>query len=312
MNLIICCTPLQVLIAEKIIGMHPNEPFFGVMLSTVKNAKFDFYQTRLEQKCQQFFAMQQHSERIQLLKEILYLKSTFRGKEFNKVFLANINELEIQFLLSAIKFNELNTFDDGAANIVPSSIFYKEENIGLNRKLINMFLGNKYSVEKLKNLSKTHYTIYQGFSNIIENTVYVDLINTKELSGSELENSKVVNILLGQPIFEREDDKNIALAEKVIKVFDIDLYLPHPREKYKLDNVEYIDTNLILEDYIFQEFSHKKCRVYTYFSSAVINILNKSPNIEVTALRVEVDNPAYIETYELFEKLGIKIIDIRE
>lgn len=312
MNLIICCTPLQVLIAEKIIEMHPNEPFFGVMLSTVKNAKFDFYQTRLEQKCQQFFAMQQHSERIQLLKEILYLKSTFRGKEFNKVFLANINELEIQFLLSAIKFNELNTFDDGAANVVPSSIFYKEENIRLNRKLINMFLGNKYSLEKLKNLSKTHYTIYQGFPNIIKNTVYVDLINKNELSGSELETSKVFNILLGQPIFEREDEKNIALAEKVIKAFDIDLYLPHPREKYKLDNVEYIDTNLILEDYIFQEFSHKKCRVYTYFSSAVINILNKSPNIEVTALRVEVDNPAYIETYELFEKLGIKIIDIRE
>ncbi|MEG9482364.1 glycosyltransferase family 52 [Mannheimia sp. HC-2023] len=312
MNLIICCTPLQVLIAEKIIEMHPNEAFFGVMLSTVKNAKFDFYQARLRKKCQQFFAMQPHSERIQLLKEILYLKSTFGGKQFNRVFLANINELEIQFLLSAIKFNELNTFDDGAANVVPSSIFYKEENIGLNRKLINMFLGNKYSLEKLKNLSKTHYTIYQGFPNIIKNTVYVDLINKNELSGSELETSKVFNILLGQPIFEREDEKNIALAEKVIKAFDVDLYLPHPREKYKLSNVEYIDTNLILEDYIFQEFSHKKCRVYTYFSSAVINILNKSPNIEVVALRVEVDNPAYIETYELFEKLGIKIIDIRE
>lgn len=312
MNLIICCTPLQVLIAEKIIEMHPNEPFFGVMLSTVKNAKFDFYQTRLEQKCQQFFAMQQHSERIQLLKEILYLKSTFRGKEFNKIFLANINELEIQFLLSAIQFNELNTFDDGTANIIKSSILYKEEKIGLNRKLINLFLGNKYTLEKLKNLSKTHYTIYQGFPNIIKNTVYVDLINENELSGYELETSKVFNILLGQPIFEREDEKNIALAEKVIKAFDVDLYLPHPREKYKLSNVEYIDTNLILEDYIFQEFSHKKCRVYTYFSSAVINILNKSPNIEVVALRVEVDNPAYIETYELFEKLGIKIIDIRE
>ncbi|MFA9499289.1 glycosyltransferase family 52 [Mannheimia sp. E30BD] len=312
MNLIICCTALQVLIAEKIIEIHPNEPFFGVMLSTVKNAKFDFYQARLEKKCQQFFTMQQHSERIQLLKEILYLKSTFGGKQFNKVFLANINELEIQFLLSAIKFNELNTFDDGTANIVKSSLFYKEENIGLNRKLINLFLGNKYSLEKLKNLSKTHYTIYKDFSNIIENTTYLDLISSNKVANIDTENGKAINILLGQPIFEREDEKNIALAEKVIKKFDIDLYLPHPREKYKLNNVEYINTDLILEDYIFQEFSYKKCRVYTYFSSAVINILNKSPNIEVAALRVAVDNPAYIETYELFEKLGINIIDIRE
>ncbi|HGO5856558.1 TPA: glycosyltransferase family 52 [Mannheimia haemolytica] len=312
MNLIICCTPLQVLIAEKIVEMHPNERFYGVMLSTVKNAKFDFYQARLAQKCEQFFAMQQHSERIQLLKEIIYLKRTFGGKQFNKVFLANINELEIQFLLSAISFKELNTFDDGTANIVQNSIFYQAENIGLNRKLINFFLGNKYSLEKLKQCSKTHCTIYKDFPNIIENTVYIDLINNFEPADTVPLNDKVTHILLGQPIFERDDEKNIALAEKVIEAFDIELYLPHPREKYKLNNVTYINTDLILEDYIFQEFSYKKCRVYTYFSSAVINILNKSPNIEVVALRVAVDNPAYIETYELFEKLGIKIIDIRE
>lgn len=42
MNLIICCTPLQVLIAEKIIEMHPNERFYGVMLSTVKTRNLIF------------------------------------------------------------------------------------------------------------------------------------------------------------------------------------------------------------------------------------------------------------------------------
>ncbi|HDL2935365.1 TPA: glycosyltransferase family 52 protein, partial [Mannheimia haemolytica] len=249
MNLIICCTPLQVLIAEKIIEMHPNERFYGVMLSTVKNAKFDFYQARLAQKCEQFFAMQQHSERIQLLKEIIYLKRTFGGKKFNKVFLANINELEIQFLLSAISFQELNTFDDGTANIAQNSIFYQAENIGLNRKLINFFLGNKYSLEKLKQRSKTHYTIYKNFPNIIENTVYIDLINQVESVGTAPSNDDITHILLGQPIFERDDEKNIALAEKVIQQFGIDLYLPHPREKYELENVEYINTNLIFEDY---------------------------------------------------------------
>ncbi len=90
------------------------------------------------------------------------------------------------------------------------------------------------------------------------------------------------------------------------------IYIYRIQEKYELENVEYINTNLIFEDYIFQEFSHKKCRVYTYFSSAVINILNKSNHIEVVALRVNVDNPAYIESYELLEKLGVQIVDIRE
>ncbi|HDL6057614.1 TPA: CMP-N-acetylneuraminate-beta-galactosamide-alpha-2, 3-sialyltransferase, partial [Mannheimia haemolytica] len=151
----------------------------------------------------------------------------------NKVFLANINELEIQFLLSAISFQELNTFDDGTANIVQNSIFYQAENIGLNRKLINFFLGNKYSLEKLKQRSKTHYTIYKNFPNIIENTVYIDLINQVESVGTAPSNDDITHILLGQPIFERDDEKNIALAEKVIQQFGIDLYLPHPREKYE-------------------------------------------------------------------------------
>lgn len=312
MNLIICCTPLQVLIAEKIIQMHPNESFFGVMLSTVKNEKFDFYQARLEKKCSQFFTMQQHRERFQLIKEIIYLKWTFGGKKFNKVFVANINDLEIQFLLSAIKFDELNTFDDGTANIVKQSILYQVETLGLNRKLINTLLGNKYSLDILRNLSSTHYTIYKDFPNIIENTVYVNLIELNNLNNNFISDEKVINILLGQPIFEREPEKNILLAEKMIKRLGIDLYLPHPREQYQLSNVEYIKTNLILEDYIFQEFSQKKCRIYTYFSSAIVNILNKSPNIEVLALRVDVDNPAYLESYDLLEKLGIQVLDMRE
>lgn len=69
--------------------------------------------------------MVQHKERFNLLKEILYLKRTFSGKHFDQVFVANINDLQIQFLLSAIDFNLLNTFDDGTINIVPNSLFTK-------------------------------------------------------------------------------------------------------------------------------------------------------------------------------------------
>ena len=39
MNLILCCTPLQVLIARKIIELHPNEQFFGVMFGGVWDKK---------------------------------------------------------------------------------------------------------------------------------------------------------------------------------------------------------------------------------------------------------------------------------
>lgn len=307
MNLIICYTPLQVLIAEKIIEFHSSEPFYGAMIYVSKNAKFEFYSQRLEQKCVGFFSLHQHTDRLNLLKEIMQIKSHFWGKKFDKVFVASINDIQIQFLLSSIKFNELYTFDDGTANIVDSSVYYVDEPNTPIRRSINYLFRNKYSVERLKSLSKKHYTIYPNFKNIIDHIQPVDLFNQSE---NEIEDSeKIVNILLGQPVY-LDNQKNIELAQKVVKAFNIDYYLPHPREQYTVENVNYIDTPLIFEDYMAQHYSNKKCRVYTYFSSAILNI--KSSNIETVSLRIDVEQPDFIACYDLLEEMGIQIIDIRE
>ncbi|MGX3067003.1 glycosyltransferase family 52 [Ursidibacter arcticus] len=309
MNLMICYTPLQVLIAEKIIELYPNERFYGVMICSVKNKKFEYYAERLSLKCEQFFSIHQRTERFHLLKQIISLKCKFANLKFDKVFVASINDIQIQFILSSVRFNEFYTFDDGTANIVPSSLYYTPEPNTFIRRSINSLFRNKYSVEKLKALSKQHYTIYPDFPNIIENTIVIDLFNTQKSKNENLVNEPITHILLGQPVY-LEHDKNIRLAEKVIKEFNIDLYLAHPREQYKLDDVSYIDTPLILEDYLAQEFSHRRCCIYTYFSSAVLNI--KNPNIEVVALRIDTERPDFIECYKLLDKVGIKIIDIRE
>ncbi|OOH88723.1 CMP-N-acetylneuraminate-beta-galactosamide-alpha-2, 3-sialyltransferase [Pasteurellaceae bacterium 15-036681] len=308
MNLIICYTPLQVLIAKKIMALYPNETFFGVMLCSVQSKKFDYYGKELEKCCEQFFTMHQHTDRFNLLKEIAYLRLKFLGKKFDKVFVASINDMQIQFILSSSKFNEFYTFDDGTANIVDNSVYYTDEPNTAIRKLINTLFMNKYSVRKLKALSKAHYTIYPNFANIIENTIPINLIESN--STQQLESDDATNILLGQPIY-LEQEKNIALAKDVIKRFNIQLYLPHPREQYKLDGVTYVDTPLIFEDYIAQSFANKKCRVYTYFSSAILNVLN-NPNIEVVALRIDTDKQAFINCYQLFDKLGVNVVDVRK
>lgn len=309
MNLIICCTPLQVLIAEKIIEQHHKELFFGIMLHTVENDKFTHYKNRLKQKCQVgFFSMLQHSDRINLLKEILKLKKYFNQKNFDKVFLANLSELHIQFLLSFIKFNEINTFDDGAVNIVKNSPFLQESPNTLIRKTINLALGNKYSTQKLRSLSKMHYTIYANFPNIIKNTISIELID-KEIS--EINTEKTINILLGQPVYN-SDNANIALAQSVIQHFQIDYYFPHPREKYRLENVVYIDTPLIFEDYILSQTRQQRYKIYTYFSSVILNLMGKSENIEIFALKIDTKDPAFNATYNLFEELGINIVDFQK
>lgn len=306
MNLILCYTPLQVLIAEKIIEQHPNEAFFGVMIYSTQNKKFEYYQQRLAQKCNAFFAMHQKIDRLGLLKQLCKLKCHFTGKQFDKVFLASINDLQMQVILSTIKFNTLFSFDDGTANIVPTSVFYQEEPNTLIRKCINLLFGNRFSTKKIKAISKQHFTIYPHLANIIENTQPIQLGTSKSTLSS---NDSVKSILLGQPVY-LDKQKNIELAEKVIQQFNIDYYLPHPREQYKLDKVSYLETPFIFEDYISQN-SNQHYRIYTYFSSAVLNVLNLE-NIEVIALRIETDEPAFIACYDLFQNANIKLIDIRE
>lgn len=307
MNLIVCCTPLQVLIAEKIMEKYPNELFFGVMLYTVENKKFEHYKQRLSTKTADFFSLHQHKDRLSLVKELIQIKYRFQGKVFKRVFVSNLIELHLQFLLSSVKFEEFYTFDDGTINIVESSPLLKDDPKTLLRKSVNFILGNKYTTQSLRGLSQAHYTIYPQFKNIIENTIRIDLMPPSDMEGDD---SEVVNVLLGQPIY-LDNSENVALTENVISRFKIHYYLPHPRETYRLNNVEYIDTPLIFEDYITTEFAKRKCRVYTYCSSAVLNVMN-SKNIEVTALRIESTDSAVMNCYELFEKVGINIIDIRK
>ncbi|OQS62488.1 CMP-N-acetylneuraminate-beta-galactosamide-alpha-2, 3-sialyltransferase, partial [Actinobacillus suis] len=48
---------------------------------------------------------------------------------------------------------------------------------------------------------------------------------------------------------------------------------------------------------------------YTYFSGAVLNVMNH-PNIEVISIRPQLNNSVYLACYNLFEQVGINIIDI--
>lgn len=50
MNLIMCRTPLQTIIAERIIEMFPNESFEVICYFESRNKKQAYYSTRLKKK----------------------------------------------------------------------------------------------------------------------------------------------------------------------------------------------------------------------------------------------------------------------
>lgn len=54
-NLIVCSTPLHMLIAEKIINMHPSEEFDLLLITDAFNEKYNFYRMRLSSRCNKTF-----------------------------------------------------------------------------------------------------------------------------------------------------------------------------------------------------------------------------------------------------------------
>ncbi|WGE53199.1 glycosyltransferase family 52 [Actinobacillus equuli] len=309
MNLIICHTPLQVLVAEKIMQKYPEQEFFGIMFTfeSYNNHKFQNYWERFSKLCKEAFLFSYpKSGKLSLLMALLRAKRKVKHFNVEKLFVASIDDQFVQLICSTVNFKQLHTFDDGTANIVKNSIYYQDSPKTLKRKMVNCLLGNRYSTQTLRALSSKHYTIYPNLPNIIEN---VEAISFATLTPNQTAcQNEPIKLLLGQPLFD-DAKENIALAEQVIQKFGITAYLPHPRERYHLAEVKYINTDLIFEDYIYQAANEQKYIIYTYFSGAVLNVMNH-PNIEVVSIRPQLNNPVYLACYNLFEQVGINIVDI--
>ncbi|QEH09873.1 CMP-N-acetylneuraminate-beta-galactosamide-alpha-2, 3-sialyltransferase [Histophilus somni] len=305
MNLIICCTPLQVIIAEKIIERYPEQKFYGVMLESFYNDKFDFYENKLKHLCHKFFCIKIARFKLERYKNLLSLLK-LKNKTFDRVFLANIEKRYIHIILSNIFFKELYTFDDGTANIAPNSHLYQEYDHSLKKRITDILLPNHYNSNKVKNISKLHYSIYRCKNNIIDNIEYMPLFNLEKKYTAQ---DKSISILLGQPIFN-DEDKNIQLIKEVIEKFKIDFYFPHPREDYHIDNISYIKTPLIFEEFYAEQSVENNIKIYTFFSSAVLNIVTKENIDHIYALKPKLTEKAYLDCYDILKDFGIKVIDI--
>lgn len=318
MNLIVCCTPFQMLIAERIIEKYHDDKFYALVLISVENEKNIYYRDRLFSKVSECKCIIEPTEnKFSIL--FYWLKMRVFGfcfNDINRVFISNINSRAIQLLLSSIKFNSLYTFDDGTANIVKSSSLYDEYRVsGLNR-LASFILSNKYSTSNLKNISIKHFTVYRNRSNIIENKEFIRLFSINNARGKASEGDKI-SILLGQPIYELYDEfsgrdkdvKNIEFLETIIRKFGIKYYYPHPRERYVLGSVEYIYSKMVFEDYFSKELCDKDCIIYTFFSGAVLSIIDLD-NVEVVSLKPKDFPTRLIDNYRLMKEFGIPIIEV--
>ena len=317
MNIIICTTPFQMLIAENILELYKNEDFFLIVITPNKNIKYRYYYNKIKKKVKKSLYIRilpTHKflfKKVFTVLDLFYLKllGCFFGKmHYKKIFLANIESLRIHMFLSGFKNYDIYTFDDGTANVIQNSYFYIQEQIGILKKIFFKFMGNNLTLYKLKENTKQHFTIYKDLDNIIDNIYYINLFPLGCIVDGITKNMDEVRIFLGQPIYEF----NLEAYEKISKyldVYGIDYYFRHPREKRKyFKNVKYIETELLFEDYLlnFLKEDKKYIKIYSLYSGSLLNIVD-FPNVEAISIYdkclKDID-----EIYSIFKKKNIKVI----
>lgn len=320
MNLIICCTPLQVLIAERIIDLFPDEDFMGVMYSLTWNKKYAYYAQRLEAKCSRFIRVkglacdskQLRNRPLAYWQTLKLLRQGFKMRGVRKVFLANIGINDLKFLLHQCREATFYSYDDGTLNLSKKAfqaafLLASQEDGGYER-LLRKFFWLPRAPELVARFAH-HYTIYK-LENVFKPNTYVGLFSSSDRPS--IAQAKEVSVFLGQPVYEFEDvtgEKDKRVTKVILERYNIPYYLPHPREGYHVDGVQYIDTPLIAEDYFLsrlKEDSSLCFKVFTYCSTTAVN-LGENPRVRFVAIKPEDLPNNLLETYEIIERAGTPI-----
>lgn len=314
-NLFICLTPLQALIAQTLIRqMTAPVHFLMLCYAQADNAKFHHYFQQVADLCERvdYVVLPQSGWRSKFITP--RVRKNLQ-KQYDTVFFASTDNDNIQYILSHIDFERVETFDDGTGNLYSNSILYRNPVFSLNKKIRRCLQGIRYQTEDLRRLSQRHHTLYPEQTNIVVPTVPVNLWQDLDMAfdWQHAGSLPTRTLLLGQPLFEADDD-NIALFQSLIAQTQVDAYFPHPRESYHLDGVQYINSHLIFEDYLIQEMCRQPARIQIYHlgSTAAINVC-ALPNVQVVALRPNLplfDTETWTRLYAVQQKLGISMKNI--
>lgn len=319
-NLMICWTPLQMVIAERIIDQNPSEKFYTIVMShSAKNEKYEHYSQKLAKKSERFYSFYIHPQSQNswfVYTTLLELKlKSLLFPEVKTIYFAHINSPEVHTIVSNFPKSEIKTFDDGTANLVEKSAFLNDqERIStgeVSRVFYETVINSTHSTIEVREKSVEHFTIFKDLPNVMENVskkiTYLPLFDTSKLSQNNDIHS-IVKIMLGSV-----DKKLKQPSEKAIKQFGIKYTTLHPRQTYRLNNAITLESNLIIEDYLLQEIEknpHTQYEIYTFFSGAALT-MKDFPNVKVFVLKPNSFPSKYWLTpvYDLFKQAKIPIIE---
>lgn len=287
MNLVVCFTPLQVLIALQAIKKE------NIDFNTIK---FVYFSSIADDKHRKYYNLIAHrvSESKFItdtysLKLLCWLKKEFKKTRYDKILLASLDDSITHYLLSYVGFKELVTFDDGLGNILKTGSYFVPHPRKTIKKriftLVHFLLGRRYYLDTLKSKSNRHYTIYSDFENCVSNAIPITLFEFPDASSIK-KNS--VDIFLGtvyKEIVTSGDEHELKLdLLSYIKTKSPGVrYIPHPRARdSEFSDFEFITDNIAEETVLEFLNAGFVVNLYGFASSCQFNLSDvKDVNIFV-------------------------------
>lgn len=286
-NLIIATTPLQAKIANYIENLYSEEKFLKVYITPVMNERQAYYSRD--------FDLVFHGT-----DKTIYEKALNEcTKEYDKIFYASFDNSLILDIVARSKYKHLLSFDDGYADIYPK---------GMYAQPLNSIQVGKYGLTRddlIKNTEK-HYTLYDSDFHVVAKEKLVYLENFFKLDVEPVKNGRTAKVLLGQNFSEKDESISVNFITTYAKALNVDYYVPHPKEQFKIDNVKYLVTPLIFEDALVELFKEYEFVEVYHFTSSVSLHLKNTKNVVVKGIEV----PYYNDRQKELRRLGCEFITV--
>ena len=286
-NLIIATTPLQAKIVNYLVDLYSDEKFLKVYITSVMNERQEYYSRDFDL----VFHVADEATYEQALNEC--------AKEYDKIFYASFDNPLILDIVACSKYKHLMSFDDGYANIYSKGMYA----LPLDYRQVG-----KYGLTRddlINNIEK-HYTLYNSDFHVVAKEKLVYLEDFFKLDIEPVKNGKTAKVLLGQNFSEKDENISVNFIMTYAKALNVDYYVPHPKEQFKIDNVKYLVTPLIFEDALVALFKEYEFVEVYHFTSSVSLHLKSIQNVSVKGIEV----PYYNDRQNELRRLGCEFINV--
>lgn len=309
--LIVCMTPLQALIAERIIELKKGLDFTVLYICYANHKKNYHYFEKLSLKANNSYFHFVENRLVDFIKfQILF---DFKG--YNSLYVSSFHNMYCRYIYSKNDKCDLYTYDDGFGNLNREGVFYSDEKMSVKRKVLYSIFGISKNNSSFRDNSLIHYTIYNGKKNIIDNTFFINLFNNKEVLHKNKQNKiKHIRFFIGQPLQALNPKYNDFFINSFLDKMQVDYYFPHPSESYSISNKCVVKTNLIFEDYVQKYIKDNPgcdIEVVSFFSTVLLNLKDQN-SIEVKCVANNNLIQDFSDAYKVMNIFNIKLIKMDE